>query len=344
MSKIFINGRFLTHKLTGINRFAFEICKELSEIVDLTIIVPRNSIVKDYSISDLNIVEYGMFHSHLWEQISLPLFLRGEKNYILISFSGLGPILIKSKISTIHDISYVIHPEWFSKQYALIYKIFTPVIIHSSKCLLTVSDFSKNEICRFYNVPKDSVEIVYNAISKQFRDIGLNRVKNKVISVSSFDPRKNIKTILNASKLQGFNGFELSIIGSGNRVFGKMNFSKDEFTHVNFLGHISDEELIKQYNQSEIFISSSLYEGFGIPPLEALACGCKLLLSDIPVYREIFEDSAIYFNPSDPYDLIRCLHQISKSNPYSCPERILSKFSWQDSALKIKSIIASINH
>jgi len=342
MTKIFINGRFLTQKLTGISRFSLEICRVLCQTTKFNIIAPKNSILKEYDIEGLNIIEYGNLNSHLWEQISLPLFLRKQKDYILINFSGLGPIFIKSKISTIHDVSFVRHPEWFSKQYSLLYKVFTPLIIKNSICILTVSKFSKNEIIDYYNVSYDKIKIIYNAINNHFNDLRIQRDKHNVISVASFDPRKNIKTILEASTQEGFDSYNLTLVGSGNRVFGQLGFSKDMFSHVTFTGHISDSELIKQYNNSSIFISASLYEGFGIPPLEALACGCKLLLSDIPVYHEIFEDAAVYFNPMDPMDLLRGLIQVSKSKPYAYPQKILSKFSWYDSAMKVKSIIETI--
>ncbi len=346
MSIIYINGRFLSNPMTGINRFAYELCKASSRLFEFTIIAPNGRILPEYDIRGLNIIEYGRLKSHLWEQISLPLFLSTKKNYILLNFSGLGPLLNKSKITTIHDVSFLHNPDWFSKGYYLFYKILTPLIIKTSRAILTVSEFSKSEILKYYDVTPAKIHVVYNAVTKALENSTSDNQKDKyILTVGSLDPRKNFKTLIRAFSDERLKHLELRIVGGTNRVFGELGYDMQNSPNIKFLGRISDEELRNQYRNAHLFILASLYEGFGIPPLEALGNGCPIALSDIPVFHEIFEDAAVYFNPTDVNDIIGAIlksYNNSMSPSVDTPNKVLKKFSWNRSAKKIQSILNTI--
>jgi hypothetical protein len=118
MSRIYINGRFLTRPMTGVERYAYMICKTLADMGrEFTIICPKAPLMSCYDISNLPIVRYGCGQSHLWEQCVLPFFFIRKKDYLLFSFTGLGSILIRNKVMTIHDLSFLETPKWFSKGY-----------------------------------------------------------------------------------------------------------------------------------------------------------------------------------------------------------------------------------
>lgn len=346
MSVIYINGRFLSNPMTGINRFAYELCKASSRLFEFTIIAPNGRVLPEYDIRGLNIIEYGRLKSHLWEQISLPLFLSTKKNYILLNFSGLGPLLNKSKITTIHDVSFLHNPGWFSKGYYLFYKILTPLIIKTSRAILTVSEFSKSEILKYYDVAPEKIHVVYNAVTKALENSTSDNQKEKyILTVGSLDPRKNFKTLIRAFSDERLKHLELRIVGGTNRVFGELGYDMQNSPNIKFLGRISDEELRNQYRNAHLFILASLYEGFGIPPLEALGNGCPIALSDIPVFHEIFEDAAVYFNPTDVDDIIGAIlksYNNSMSSSVDTPNKVLKKFSWNRSAKKIQSILNTI--
>lgn len=332
--------------MTGINRFAYELCKASSRLFEFTIIAPNGRILPEYDIRGLNIIEYGRLKSHLWEQISLPLFLSTKKNYILLNFSGLGPLLNKSKITTIHDVSFLHNPDWFSKGYYLFYKILTPLIIKTSRAILTVSEFSKSEILKYYDVTPAKIHVVYNAVTKALENSTSDNQKDKyILTVGSLDPRKNFKTLIRAFSDERLKHLELRIVGGTNRVFGELGYDMQNSPNIKFLGRISDEELRNQYRNAHLFILASLYEGFGIPPLEALGNGCPIALSDIPVFHEIFEDAAVYFNPTDVNDIIGAIlksYNNSMSPSVDTPNKVLKKFSWNRSAKKIQSILNTI--
>ena len=115
-SKLFVNGRFLTQKITGINRFAYELCKALIALGTEIIIVAPKKIQPGY-VLNCRVVQFGLLNGPLWEQVDLPFYLLRHKNPLLLSFSGLGPIFYKNKIITIHDRAFLVNPSWYSKSY-----------------------------------------------------------------------------------------------------------------------------------------------------------------------------------------------------------------------------------
>lgn len=346
MKTIYVNGRFLCHTMTGINRFAYELCKALSKLFDFTIVAPKGCILSEYDTRGLTIVEYGNLKSHLWEQISLPIFLLTKRNYILLNFSGLGPIFCSSKISTIHDVSFLHNPDWFSKGYYLFYKMLTPIIIRTSWAILTVSEFSKKEILKYYRVKPEKIHVVYNAVTEALdNNVHDNQKEKYILTVGSLDPRKNFKTLIGAFSDERLRQIELRIVGGSNKIFGELGYEVHNFPNIKFFGRISDEELKKQYRNAHLFILASLYEGFGIPPLEALSNGCPIALSDIPVFHEVFESAATYFNPNDKDDIINTILQSYNNlvvTSANSKNQILNKYSWNESAKKIKLIIKAL--
>ncbi len=347
MSKhIYINGRFLLSPQTGVERFAYEICKALTSInVNFSIICPKNGQINPaYDTDQFHIIRYGIGKSHVWEQLILPLFFFGKSNYTVISFTGLGSILIPHKIMTIHDLSFLENPKWFSKAYYYYYKLMTPLSVRTSKKIITVSNFSKSEIRKFYNfVPSEKISVIYNAISDNFFNQAKTRDKQTYfLAVSSMDPRKNFTRLIHA--FEYIKEQKLLIVGGKNRVYGNLDNNTNN-KNIKFLGRVSDEELINLYKNAEAFIYPSLYEGFGIPPLEAMALGCPVLASDIPVLHEVCNDAAIYFTPLDERDIqdtIMSFHNKRVSEKTILIEKgyiNLKRFSWIESAKKIKEMI-----
>lgn len=347
---IYINGRFLTQPMTGVERYAYNICKAMARLHQpFTLLCPKEPVHQDYDVSDLNIVHYGIGNSHFWEQCVLPFFFIGKKNYLVLSFTGLGSILIRHKVMTVHDLSFLKNPSWYSRAYYWYYKFMTPLAVKTSQHILTVSEFSKSEILDFYPFLKpERISVVYNAI-----DVNLFRPLTSAIShqpsspfvlcVSSLDPRKNFARLIEAC--QGLTGAKLYIVGKYNRVFSQNMDLDTTSDHIQFLGRVSDEELVRLYNEAACFVFPSLYEGFGLPPLEAMACGCPVLVSDIPVEREVCGDAALYFNPLEPSEILRIITQylndtdVIKEKMRQKGFENVTRFSWEKSAKVLMKII-----
>lgn len=345
----YINGRFLLSPQTGVERFAYEICKALTSIgVNFTIICPKKGLInKAYDIENFHIIRFGIGQSHVWEQLVLPLFFINKTNYLVLSFTGLGSILIPNKLMTIHDLSFLENPKWFSKAYYYYYKIMTPLAVRTSKGIITVSNFSKSEIQRFYRfIPAENITVIYNAINESFTTTGITQEKEHqqpyFLAVSSMDPRKNFTRLIHA--FESMKEYKLLIVGGKNRVYG--NIDNDTTNkNIEFLGRVSDKKLINLYMNAEAFVYPSLYEGFGIPPLEAMSLGCPVLVSDIPVLHEVCNDAAIFFNPLDESDIqstIQLFHNKTKQEKANLIEKgyhNIKRFSWIESAKKIGKLV-----
>lgn len=351
--KLYINGRFLTRRMTGVERVAYSICCAMRDMgQQFTLVCPKASIQDCYDTTGMDIVFFGRGSSHFWEQLVLPFFFLGKKNYVLGCFTGLGSILVRNKIMTIHDLSFLENPKWFSRGYYLWYKTMTPLAARTSRYILTVSQFSKNEILRFYPyLDKDRVCVVYPAVDNGMFNVdsGCGKAEEPfALTVSSLDPRKNFVKLVEAFK--GISSCKLYIVGNANRVFGSQGLLLDDNPNVKVLGRVSDEKLVNLYRRAACFIFPSVYEGFGLPPLEAMACGCPVLASDIPVVREVCADAAMYFNPIDIDDIRKTIEQFFADMEHLRP--ILQKrgadnvkrFEWEKAAREFVRIAGNITN
>ena len=338
---IYINGRFLTQQMTGVERYAWNICKAMAALgQDFTIVCPHAELQSCYDISQMDVVRFGYGNSHFWEQCVFPLFFLTKRHYVVYSFTGLGSILVRPKVMTIHDLSFLENPAWFSRSYYYWYKVMTPLAVRTSRYINTVSEFSKREILRFYPFLSESkVRVAYNAVDQtQFHAPTSSAVTEEhfALTVSSLDPRKNFLKLVKA--FEGIDNCRLYIVGNANRVFSQQEGMEKLPENVRMLGRVSDEELIRLYHQADCFIFPSLYEGFGLPPIEAMQCGCPVLASDIPVLREVCGDAAEYFNPMDVDDIRRTIQNyirnIDKKKKIMRERGFqnVNRFSWQASA------------
>lgn len=341
-----VNGRFLTQKATGVHRYAFEICNKLHEMgVDFHVAIP-NKINSDYKFS-FNTVKCGSLKTHLWEQISLPKYLKRIGKPLLISFTGGGVLNYDNQIMTIHDVSHERYPEWFAKNYYRYYHYLMPRTARKSHAVLTVSEFSKSEIINTFGLDKDKIYIVHSNVpfhSKPTREEILNYKPDTdekyIIAVSNMDPRKNFLRLAEAfSKIED-KSLKLYIIGMQTKAFNTPDLQKLIGENIVLPGYIDDTALQKMYQNAILSVYPSLYEGFGLPPLESMTYGCPAIVSDIPALREISEDAALYVNPYDVKDMTQKINLLIKD------ERIrkqlqsrgmeqIKKYSWDKSAKQV---------
>jgi glycosyltransferase involved in cell wall biosynthesis len=336
---IFINGRFLTQKPTGIQRFSYEICKSLlKEGVNIIVLAPKK-IRSEYKL-DCKIIKFGLLSGVLWEHICLLLYLLKFKNPLLVNFGSPGPLFYKNRIVTIHDISFKTNPKWFVWYYSLYYRFITPIFARRSKKIITVSEFSKSEIQKWLNIPDEKFTIIHNAVSKSIfcSDKDCQEVQeNYILSVSSLDPRKNIDSIYKAFEKYNSKDIKLILVGISSPMF---NFKQSEDVKINSIGYVTDTKLAELYKNAKAFVYLSVYEGFGIPPLEAMSFGCPVILSDIPVFREIFGNAACYVDPYNINSVVKGLQRVLTNSEYR--NKLVNhgfekakEYSWKKSAEKL---------
>ncbi|PXV60963.1 glycosyltransferase involved in cell wall biosynthesis [Dysgonomonas alginatilytica] len=344
-----VNGRFLTQKPTGVHRFAFEICNKLHELgVDFYVAVPKE-INPDY-IFTFKTVQCGSMSAHLWEQISLPKYLKQQGNPLLVSFSGCGPLNYSNQIITIHDVSHERHPEWFSKNYCRFYGYMMPRIGKKAHAVITVSEFSKKEIEETLAISPEKIHVIncsipsYHTIDNEIVEFNNKESERYIVSVSSMDPRKNFIRLVEAFNRIEDKSVKLYIIGMQFKAFNTPDMQKLIGQNVILTGYLDDESLQSMYKNALFSVYPSLYEGFGIPPLESMSYGCPVIASDIPALKEINEDAALYIDPLNVADmslkmdmLIRDV-ELRRELSEKGREQV-QKYSWDKSARQVLDLV-----
>jgi glycosyltransferase involved in cell wall biosynthesis len=352
---IYINGRFLSNKTDGISRFSLEICKQLVKLgLDFKILIPKW--LEYENLHNFKLVKYGNLKSHFWEQIDLLKFLKNNGNPLLINLSGLGPLWYKKQIITIHDLSFYVNKKWFSKGYTIFYSFATPIVTRNAFKVITVSEFSKTEIIKYLGIEPGKIEVVYNAVAddvenrlynSEVSEI-VNSVLNDkyVLAVSSIDPRKNLQRLIDSFLELNLENYNLVLVGKTSSHFN-VELSVNSKSVI-FTGFVSDSELSILYKKCEFFIYPSLYEGFGIPPLEAMKNGCAVVVSEIPSLKEVCSTAVLYI---DPYDIDSIKTGILKIiNDSVLKDDLKSKgakrseyFKWDVSGRKVYNLIKEIH-
>lgn len=342
-----VNGRYLTQKATGVHRYAFEICNKLHEMgVDFHVAVPKE-IHPDYKFS-FKVVKCGSFNTHLWEQISLPRYLKHIGSPLLISFTGCGPLNYSNQIMTIHDVSHERYPEWFSKNYYRFYHYMMPRIGKKAHAVLTVSEFSKKEIVDTLGINAEKIHVVHSNVpfhNKPSKEEILSFTRNPeaeryILAVSSMDPRKNFIRLVEAFDKIKDKSVKLYIIGMSFKAFNTPDLQKLIGENVHLPGYIPDEKLQTMYQNALLSVYPSLYEGFGLPPLESMTYGCPAINSDIPALREVSQDAALYVDPYNVDDITQKIEQLLVDEPLrkELQEKGLlqiKKYSWDKSAKQV---------
>lgn len=336
---IYINGRFLTKAVTGVQRFAIEVVKALDKMnlnQEIVILTPSN-ISLELNLQNIKIIKIGKLKGNLWEQISLPTYLIGKKNYKLINLCNLGSVFNPGYV-VLHDISFKTHSDHFSWKFSLYYKIITRLNITRYKHIFTVSQCSKKEIIENYKINPKDISVTYNSaehmhdIETDFnilQKLNLNE-KNFAFSIGSKSAHKNHKFIEKCAINNP--DFLFVVSGDNNSVF--KDEEKENLKNLIYTGRITDGEMKALYSKCAVFIFPSKYEGFGIPPLEAMEVGCRnIILSDIPVFREIYSNNVKYFDLNNEEESRNIVKKINE--PIEFDEQIIKKYDWTITAEKI---------
>lgn len=338
MRRYLINGRFTTQQTTGVQRFAMELLQELDKIVEpgeLILAIPTETLTVPV-FKNIETRKVGHLKGIFWEQVSYALFCL-INGYTPLNLCNSSP-LISPGIITIHDVKIKTHPEFFTRKFLIWYRIMLKISMRKSRMIITVSDFSKKEIMNFYNVDNSKIIVVYNGW-QHFDRVGFDektlekynlKKEGYFFSISSMDPNKNFRWI--AEKARSMNESLFVVAGSINKKVFSEEFDFECPSNLRFLGYVTDGEAKTLMRDCKVFLFPSIYEGFGIPPLEAMSCGCKrIVVSDTEVMHEVYGNSVTYIH--DGMDI----NNISESDT----KDILSKYGWARSAQILKEVLLS---
>lgn len=352
-NKIVINGRFLSQKLTGVQRYALEITKALDSKLDGTNLNYEIAIPKDVTplpeLKNIKTVIIGKKTSLKWEQFELPFYLRKSKA-LCVNFCNSVPLLFPKGIVCVHDITYKINPQFITTKHLFFARIWHLIqyrtALKKSIKVFTVSEYSKNEIIKTYHINKDKISVGYNGwqhlLNIKVADTSLEKEYPKLkkndyfFSVATAAKNKNFPWIVEAAKTNTNSTFvvagKIDIKKLGN------NFGNEIPDNLILLGYVSDENVKLLIQNCKAFVFPSLYEGFGIPPLEALSSGKKVICSNTSCLPEIFKDTVYYINPYEaPPDLDKLLEK-----PVNSPEQLLQIYDWDKTATQYLTAIEKI--
>lgn len=352
--KYLINSNFLCRNLTGIERFAFEICKRLDKLLTsndyIGIIIPSNAkTVPQFQNIKIIKSDKQLKSFPLWDLFQFACWCK-RFQATGINFSNTAPLGRNCGISFIHDIYAKQYPQDFcsiKEKLVRLYSCFNyRNIVHNAKKVLTVSDFSKEQIQKIYKTKKLNIEVIPNGW-EHFRDVKYESLADSdgfltpgtfYFTLGSLQKRKNLGWIAKYAVDHPEEKFAISGKAVSGFVSGDIAVLKN-LSNVKLLGYVTDSQVKWLMKNCKAFIFPSYYEGFGIPPLEALSVGAKIIIANAASLPEIYKNSAVYINPYDSNcNLENLLTNLPSDYNYKVAE-VLNNYTYDKAAQKLYNIL-----
>lgn len=358
--EIVINARFLTQSITGVQRYAFELVKALDALIEngtidkskysFVLLGPRD-IERDFNLKHIPLKRVGFLRGHLWEQFELPFYAR---NRFLIGLCNVGPMLKSSQTVTIHDAAVFGFPQAYSFAFRAWYKVLLTRLGKTASKILTDSQFSRQELTKYCKIGEDRLQVISLGKDHVFSvDPDRNILEEYhltdrpfVLAVSSVSPNKNFHSIIQAIELLGDTDFSIVIAGGINQKVFSQSCAPLPDT-VKYMGYVNDSQLRTLYEHAACFIFPSFYEGFGLPPLEAMTCGCPVIVSHAASLPEVCGDAALYCDPGNPADIADKIRLIMSDPQLRATMRQkglerAERFTWEKCAAETFDVIKGV--
>ncbi len=368
----------------GIGEYAFQLLKNIAvtdKKNDYDILLkndPQISLPKEKKNWHYEIFGPRFF----WTQFALParLLFKSEKYDVFFSPTHYAPRYVNCPlVISIMDLSYIYFPECFTKKDLYQLRLWTDYSVKKADRVMTISQCSKSAIVDYYKVPAEKVVVTYPGYDKEkFKEqiippqrdpangginykLKINKLRNKykingdyILFVGTLQPRKNLIRLIEAvtilKKDSAYNNLKLVIVGKKGWLYEEI-FEKAKRSNlikeIIFLDYIVEDDLPVLYQGASCFVLPSLYEGFGIPAVEAMACGCPVAVSNVSSLPEIVGEAGITFDPLDVSDIAKNIHKLLTDKRLR--EEKIKKgleraklFDWQTCAKKTLSVLHAL--
>ena len=280
-----------------------------------------------------------------WEQLTLPRLIRRTGADVFFAPAYTGPLRPPvPMVLTIHDVSFAAHPEWFSPREGFRRRLVTRLAAQRAAHVVTVSQFSKDEIVRHLRIPAAKVEVIYSGLRRLASDAGTaERRSETILFVGSVFNRRHVPALMDGfARLAARRpGVTLQIVGD-NRTTPRIDLAAvagatGVANRIHLRSYVGDDELARLYQEAGAFAFLSDYEGFGFTPLEALAAGVPPVVLDTPVAREIYDHAAIFVARPEAAlveaALERALFETAeRRRVMEAAPAVLARYSWDESA------------
>jgi len=380
--RIGIDIRLISKKRTGDETVFFNLVKNLAEIKsnnqyflftdrnpeknrELKAEIDKLKLTDNFRVIFIN--SPSRFWWNLW---ALPNYLK--KNPVDIFHTQyIAPFWLPKKMKlvlTIHDISFNFFPQFIKKSDFLFLKTLIPRSLKMATKIIAVSDFTKKEIEKYYHIPAEKIAAIHNGVdfelfNKNIAREKLEEIRKKyslpekfILYIGTLQPRKNIPVVIEALKIlrEKYNLQDIKLVIAGNRKAHNFDPKIDEVIEnynlqksVIFPGWIDEEDKPALYKLARCFVFPSLYEGFGIPVIEAMAAGTPVVCSNIPVLGEIGKNAALFCDPKNSCEFAENISKILtdenlRNNFIEKGAEIAKKYSWQKNAEKTLAIYESL--
>lgn len=362
--KIGVDARNLMGQRTGVGRYLINLLRHFADSPQShDFYLFSNSVIENLSLPGLHhrtVKGPNLF----WKQVILPYEQWKNKCDVLFIPTYSTPIFNPIKtVVTIHDLIFLLYPEWATRNQR---NRFSTIVKHSAcraDCVIAVSESTRADILKYTGVKNDKVEVVYEGVDEQFRVLNtideasfLNRYnldKPFILFVGSIHPRRNVQRVIESFvqlKVEKKIDHQLVLIGLKQQLdpsISHLIHERNIDQSISMLGFVPDEDLVKFYNLADIFIYPSLYEGFGLPVLEAMACGTPVITSNTSSLPEVAGDAAVLIDPSNQSQMVDAIQNIVENRAWAeeLKERGLErckKFSWKSAAKTTCEIFESV--
>jgi glycosyltransferase involved in cell wall biosynthesis len=329
---IYVNGRFLQQPITGIQRYGRELLRVWDELIDsgeidsdqvtIEVLAPRAK-VDAPKLRHIKIKQFGRFKGQLWTQLELPA---QSRDGLLFSPDNLQPLLaplLGPSVLTVHDLTFKLFPRAHTRPFRILYGLLISNGIRNATALITGTEAERTNILGHYPRARDRIAVVHlGARSAQPAANQEERQDNKpteryILWVGSLISRKNPQGAIDAAVLVNQQiRLPLIVVGSGHRGMQRPEIRvPGNHNMVQFADRVnSSDDVIELYRNAVCLLFPTFYEGFGLPVVEAMAHGCPVVTSDIPVMREVCGDAALYCNPNEPSDIADKVRMLAENS------------------------------
>lgn len=368
-----MNGSMLDEKPTGVGVYSYNLINNLANLITnskwkkMTVFTPTNTLlnknIKTIKLSGLlQSSKHGKlaaFCRFIWNTFSYPM--QARKFDLLISPTTHGSFLLNNQIITIHDLLSLRYKN-ISTHQRFYFKYLLPILINKAKLIIAVSENTKRDIIHYFGCPENKIKVVYNGYDDEryfpseenkhpiYQEYG---IRNYFLAVGPTYPHKNFELLLDAYNALDRNSkkkHSLVIAGGKEKYVRALKeyVKKLELEHdIYFLGYVPVQLMPSLYREAYALIFPSLYEGFGIPLLEAMASGCPVITSNTSSMPEVCANAVLYFDPLDKLSLTASMKQLIIHD--SIRKELIKKgivqakkFSWKQMAGSFNTIIDNI--